>query len=152
IGASKIARDITEQQNAARALSDSEELFRLLADSAPVMVWVSGPDKLCTFFNKPWLDFTGRTMEQERGNGWAEGVHAEDFQRCVDTYVTAFDARQEFEMEYRLRRNDGVYRWVLDKGIPLFSSDNRFTGYIGSCVDITERKNAEEALRIAEDQ
>jgi len=152
IGASKIARDITQQQRDAQALRENEQIFRLLADSAPVMVWVSGTDKLCTFFNKPWLDFTGRTMEQELGNGWAEGVHPDDFQRCLETYVTAFDARQQFEMEYRLRRNDGEYRWVLDKGVPLFGSENKFNGYIGSCVDIAERKNAEEALRIAEDQ
>jgi PAS domain S-box-containing protein len=152
VGASKIARDITQTQRAAEALQHSERLFRMLADSAPVMVWVSGTDKLCTFFNKPWLEFTGRTIEQELGNGWAEGVHTDDFQRCLDTYVSSFDARKEFEMEYRLRRWDGEYRWVLDKGIPLFGAEGAFTGYIGSCVDITERKQAEEAMRVAEEQ
>jgi PAS domain S-box-containing protein len=152
IGASKIARDITEAQRSAEALRQSEELFHMLADSAPVMVWLSGTDKLCTFFNKPWLDFTGRTMKQELGNGWADGVHPQDLERCLKTYISAFDARMEFEMEYRLRRRDGEYRWVLDKGIPLFSPDESFSGYIGSCIDITERKQAEEALRVAEEQ
>jgi PAS domain S-box-containing protein len=152
IGASKIARDITERQRSAEALQESERLFHLLADSAPVMVWLSGRDKLCTFFNKRWLDFRGRTMQQELGNNWAEGVHPEDLERCLNTYVTAFDVRKEFEMEYRLRRHDGVYRWILDKGIPLFSPEDTFTGYIRSCVDITERKEAEEALRVAEEQ
>ena len=152
IGASKIARDITERQRSAEALRQSERLFHLLADSAPMMVWLSGKDKLCTFFNKRWLDFRGRTLQQELGNNWAEGVHPEDLERCLDTYVTAFDVRKEFEMEYRLRRHDGVYRWILGKGIPLFGSEDAFTGYIGSCVDITERKEAEEALRVAEEQ
>src|SRR5947199_2564504 len=109
IGASKIARDITEKKQAVARLQQSERLFHTLADSAPVMVWASGTDKLCTFFNQRWLDFTGRTMEQELGNGWAEGVHHEDFERCLNTYITAFDAREEFKMEYRLRRRDGEY-------------------------------------------
>jgi PAS domain S-box-containing protein len=152
IGASKIARDITERQHAAEALQQNERLFRTLADSAPVMVWLSGTDKLCTFFNKRWLDFTGRTMEQELGNGWATGVHPDDLERCLDIYTSAFDHRNEFEMEYRLRRGDGQYRWVLDHGVPLLDLDEAFTGYIGSCIDITARKEAEEALRVAEEQ
>src|SRR5207249_8596897 len=124
VGAAKIARDITDVQRAADALRQSERLFRTLADSAPVLVWLSGTDKLCTFFNQRWLDFTGRTMEQELGNGWADGVHHEDFERCLNTYITAFDAREEFKMEYRLRRRHGEYRWILDKGIPLCSPDS----------------------------
>jgi PAS domain S-box-containing protein len=152
IGASKIARDITEAQRAAEAVKQSEQLFHLLADCAPVMVWISGTNKQCTFFNKPWLDFTGRTMEQEVGDGWAEGVHPDDLEGCLATYVSSFEARKEFEMEYRLRRHDGVYRWVLDKGLPLFAGRDSFSGYIGSCIDITERKDAEEALRVAEEQ
>ncbi len=128
------------------ALRESEERFRLMADSAPVLLWMAGTDTLCTFFNKPWLDFTGRTLEQEAGNGWTEGLHPDDFQRCLDTYLSAFEARRNFTMEYRLRRRDGEHRWVLDTGVPRFSAAGEFAGYIGSCVDITERKHAEERL------
>ena len=128
------------------ALKESERRFRLTADAAPVLVWMSGIDKLCTWFNTPWLDFVGRTMEQELGNGWSENVHADDFDRCLKTYVDAFDARQPFSMEYRLRRHDGEYRWVLDNGIPLWEPAGEFAGYIGSCIDITERKRAEADL------
>ncbi|CAA9583381.1 Two-component system sensor histidine kinase/response regulator hybrid [uncultured Synechococcales cyanobacterium] len=132
-----------ERKRAEAALGESEKRFRVMADTAPVMIWTSGPDKLCNYFNKPWLDFTGRTLEQELGNGWAEGIHPDDFQRCLDTYVTAFDAHQDFRMDYRLRRFDGEYRWVLDIGAPRFTADGSFVGYIGSCVDITERKQVE---------
>ena len=134
------------------ALKESERRFRLTADAAPVMVWISGIDKLCTWFNKPWLDFVGRTMEQELGNGWSENVRADDFDRCLKTYVDAFDARQSFSMEYRMRRHDGEYRWVLDNGIPLWEPVGKFAGYIGSCIDITERKQAEDqkGLLVAE--
>jgi PAS domain S-box-containing protein len=132
------------------AIRESEERFRLLADTAPVMVWVSGPDKLCTYFNKPWLDFTGRPLERELGNGWSEGVHPDDLQRCLQTYGQAFDARQPFRMEYRLQRFDGEYRWILDTGVARFGSDGTFEGYIGSCIDITDQKQVEEALRARE--
>ena len=118
-------------------------LFRIMADQAPVLVWVSGTDKSCTWFNRGWLAFTGRRMEQEIGNGWAEGVYADDFDRCLSTYVTAFDLRRPFTMEYRLRRYDGEYRWVLDNGVPLYDDRREFIGYIGSCVDITELKRSE---------
>ena len=129
-------------------LRESEARFRTLADSAPVMIWASGPDKLCTFFNKVWLDFTGRTMEQELGDGWAQGVHPEDLESCMATYVSSFDARRNFKMEYRLRRADGENRWLLDHGVPLFAPGGAFRGYIGSCVDITDLKTAQdEALR-----
>ena len=115
-----------------------------MADTAPVMIWVSGPDKLCTFFNKCWLDFTGRTMEQEMGDGWAEGVHPQDLGRCLDTYTSSFDARRSFQMEYRLRRADGEYRCLLDNGVPRFEPGDVFVGYIGSCVDITDLKRTQE--------
>lgn len=129
-------------------LRESEARFRTLANSAPVLIWASGLDKLCTFFNQGWLDFTGRTMEQELGDGWAAGVHPDDLDRCLATYVSSFDARQEFKMEYRLRRADQKFRWILDHGVPLFAPGGIFRGYIGSCVDITDLKTAQdEALR-----
>jgi PAS domain S-box-containing protein len=138
--------DDTQRRQANLAVRESEERFRVVANAAPVMIWISGPDKMCTYFNERWLKFTGRSMELEIGNGWAEGVHSEDFKTCLSTYVNAFDRREPFEIEYRLRRNDGEYRWVLDRGIPRFNVEGSFEGYIGSCYDITERKSAEEAL------
>ncbi len=124
----------------------SEDRFRIMADHAPVMIWMANLDKLCIFFNKVWLDFTGRSLAEEYGNGWAEGVHADDFERCLDTYVSAFDARQSFTMEYRLLRYDGEYRWLIDNGIPYYNAEGEFLGYLGSCIDISDRKHAEELL------
>jgi two-component system CheB/CheR fusion protein len=142
-----VFRDITERHRVEQALREGEERFRTMADATPIMIWGSGPDKRCHYFNKQWLDFTGRTIEQEMGNGWSEGVHPEDLQRCLETYVAAFDARTPFTMEYRLRRHDGEYRWVMDTGVPRFAPDGTFSGYIGSCLDITDRKRSEEDLR-----
>jgi PAS domain S-box-containing protein len=128
------------------AMREGEERFRLVANAAPVLIWMSGPDKLCNYFNQPWLEFTGRPIELELGNGWAEGVHPEDLERCLDTSTKAFDGRESFKVEYRLRRHDREYRWLLGTAVPRFNRDGSFAGYIGSCIDITERKRGEEAL------
>ena len=135
-----------EHEQAEQVVRESEERFRLVANTAPVMIWTAGTDRLCTYVNQPWLEFTGRPLEAELGNGWAEGIHDEDRNGCLETYSQAFDQRQSFAMEYRIRRHDGEYRWILDTGVPRFNRDRSFAGYIGSCLDITDRKLAEEAL------
>src|SRR6266516_1760333 len=124
--------------------------FQSLAANPRVMIWTSGPNNSCNWVNRAWLDFTGRTIEQELGNGWAEGVHPDDLSTCLSTYTTAFDCRREFNMEYRLRRYDGVYRWVLDIGGPYFSDDGKFLGYFGSCIDVTDSKHHNDASRTAQ--
>ncbi|TVP59798.1 MAG: PAS domain S-box protein [Nodularia sp. (in: Bacteria)] len=135
--------NVTERKQIKAALRESEALFRQMADTSLTLIWMSDTSNLCCYFNQPWLEFTGRTMEQEMGQGWAKGVHPEDSQRCFETYINAFNARQEFKMEYRLKRADGKYRWMLDIGIPRFTSEGIFLGYIGSCIDISERKQVE---------
>jgi PAS domain S-box-containing protein len=145
-GVCKIARDITLSKKAEAALRESEERFRHVANAAPVMIWMSGPDKLCTYFNQTWLNFTGRSLHAELGDGWAQGVHPDDLEGCLKTFVSSFDRREPFEMEYRLRRHDGEYRWIFDRGAPRFNADGSFAGYIGSCIDVTDRKLAEESL------
>lgn len=140
------------RQRGVDKLRESELRFRSLADTAPVLIWMSGSDKLCTYFNKPWLDFTGRSIDSELGNGWAEGVHPEDLQRCLHTYSQSFVRREKFEMEYRLRRNDGEYRWILDLGVPRFNQDHSFAGYIGIGVDVTDRKDLELAVGESEER
>ncbi|HEY9687411.1 MAG TPA: PAS domain S-box protein [Coleofasciculaceae cyanobacterium] len=139
-------RDITDEIQARQIISESEYRFRAMADAAPVLIWMSATDAQCDYFNKPWLDFTGRTMAQELGIGWTEGVHPDDYEHCMATYLAAFKAREPFKMDYRLRRYDGQYRWILDHGIPRFSQEGEFMGYIGSCIDITERKEVERRL------
>ena len=134
------------------SLRESEERFRTLADAAPVLIWMAGTDKRCTFFNKAWLEFTGRTMEQEIGNGWCEGVHPDDFERCQSTYWSAFDARTPFAMQYRLRRYDGEYRLINDTGVPRIGRQGRFRGYVGSCVDITDLLKQQKALHEFEER
>src|SRR5690606_28180556 len=109
----------------------------------PVLIWISDVNKACTWFNRPWLEFTGRSLEQELGYGWTESVHLDDLDRCVRLYNESFDARRSFTIEYRLRRHDGEYRWVVDSGLPLFEGPQRqFSGFIGSCMDITDFKRA----------
>jgi PAS domain S-box-containing protein len=144
------AADLIERNKAEQALRESEDRFRRLADAVPTMIWVSDATKACTWFNKGWLDFTGRPMHELLGDGWARDVHPEDLDRCLSVYRARFDAREPFSMEYRLKRHDGQYRWVVDDGIPRFDEGGVFTGYLGSCIDLTERRQAEERLREAD--
>lgn len=132
--------EIAELKKQNKQFLDIESRFKTIADTAPVLVWMSETNMLCSYFNKGWLEFTGRTMEQENGNGWAEGVHPDDFDRCLDIYVTSFEKRLPFAMEYRLKRHDGQFRWILDNGVPRYAPNGEFLGYIGSCVDVHEQK------------
>lgn len=130
-----------------------EDRFRFLMDSAPVMVRMTSGDGLCQYFNRAWLEFRGRTVEQELGNGWAEGLHPDDHDLCMETYLKSFSARQPYRLEYRLRRRDGEYRWVEDTGVPRFEEDGTFAGFIGSTMDVSTRKRGifapdEEAVRM----
>ncbi len=147
VGVAAMVRDVTEEDLIRQALRETDARFRNMADASPVLLWMSRSDGLCTFFNQTWLAFTGRTMEEEWGVGWAENVHFEDLESCLETYRAAFNQRRLFEMEYRLRRKDGAYRWILDRGTPRYVPDGQFAGYIGSCVDITERRELESELR-----
>jgi len=142
IGHVVVFRDVTRARRAQAALAESDDRLRIAADSAPVLIWMSDSTKACDYFNRQWLEFTGRTMQQELGDGWTEGVHPDDLQRFLAPYKAAFDARQPFKMELRLRRFDGEYRWVLEDAVPRFAPNGTFVGYIGVCIDITHLKSA----------
>src|SRR5262249_13092154 len=144
VGFFKIANDITERKRAEERLKENEQRFQLVEDTAHKLSWMSGTDKLCSYFNKHLLNVARRSLEEELGNGWAAGVHTDDVQCCLETYTRSFDRREKFKMEYRLRRHDGEYRWILDIGVPRSNQDRSFAGYIGIAVDVTERKMAEE--------
>jgi len=146
INRSRLKRAEIEQQQAIGALRESEERFRNMADTAPVMIWVSGADKFRTYVNQQWLKFTGRELKDELDTGWLRNVHPEDLERCLEIRNAAFEHHEAFRVEYRLRRKDREFRWVLDSGTPRFLSDGTFLGFIGSCIDITELKAAEETL------
>jgi PAS domain S-box-containing protein len=141
-----VSSDVTDQKRAEAILRDSEERFRVVANTVPVMIWMSGIDKLCIYVNTTWLEFTGRSYQEEIGNGWAAGIHPEDWEASLDNYNIKFDRREPFRIEYRFRRYDGEYRWIVDSGVPRFDEDGSFLGYTGSALDITDRKFAEEAL------
>lgn len=143
----RLQEEIIERNRASDALRESEERFRTMADTAPVMIWVSGTDKLCNYFNKGWLEFTGRTLEEEIGLGWMSRVHPDDYEYCLDIYYSSFELQQPFSMEYRLQRHDLEYRWILDTGTPRFNVDGSFAGFIGSCIDISDRKLSEQKIR-----
>jgi PAS domain S-box-containing protein len=130
--------------------SNAAEHFRLMADCAPVMIRVAEPDRRCVYFNRPWLEFTGRPLESQLGHGWADGIHEDDRERCLAACAEGFAAARPFEIDYRLRRADGEYRWLLDKGVPLLA-EGRLTGFVGSCLDITDRMHAEQEARRREE-
>ena len=146
-----IQSDITTRKLAEDSLKESEQRFRTLADSAPVMMWMSGADQMCFYFNRGWLDFRGRTLEEDYGNGWVTGVHSEDRKAFSKTFSDSFERRQEFITEYRLLDRNNNYRWVLNRGIPRFLPDGEFIGFIGSCFDIHDRKTAEENLQLSQE-
>lgn len=142
-----VGMDITARRLAEDRARESEQRFLLIANSSPVMMWTTTTDKSCDFVNERWLKFRGRRLEQELGNGWAEGIHSEDRADALRTYTEAFEARQPFTMEYRLLRHDGEYRWISDHGVPRYDTDKKFLGYVGTCVDVTEKKETEQAAQ-----
>lgn len=140
-GLMNFSYEVTEHVKSHQKLEESEQRFRTMADGAPVLMWEAGPDKQCTYFNKYWLNFTGRTLEEEIGDGWKQDIHPDDLENCWNTFSDAYNKNEPFRSEYRLRRHDGEYRWVIDHGIPRFSPSGEFQGFIGSCVDIEELKH-----------
>ncbi len=142
----RVAQLESEQQKSLdTGRREGQELFRLLVDSSPVMMWMAGTDGRCNFFNRLWLNFRGRSMEEELDHGWAEGVHPDDVDRCMSMYLTSVQEHREFRMQYRLRRHDGEYRWIVDTGVPVFGPNGEFTGYVGSVLDVHESKTAAAA-------
>ena len=139
-------KNITALKESEAALRESEARFRSMADSTPVLMWMAGTDSLATYFNQNWLDFTGRSLAEELGEGWVASVHPADVLRCHQLYAEAFALRERFRMEFRLRRHDGEYRWIVDMGVPMFNADDSFAGYLGSCMDVTDHRLAEEML------
>ena len=152
IGYSGTDTDITDRKNMEEAIKESEQNYKTILNSGQALIWLSGVDKHCYYFNSRWLAFTGRTFEQEFGNGWTESVHPDDLQKRIETYVNSFDKREKFSMEYRIKRYDGEYRWIIDEGCPRYNSKDEFIGYIGHCLDFTERKYIEEALKESENK
>jgi PAS domain S-box-containing protein len=149
----KLAELEAELRRSRERQQSGEERFRLLADAAPIMIWMSGADALCTYFNRAWLEFRGRTLEEELGNGWTEGLHPDDRDICIGTYLKSFSARQPFRMQYRLQRAGGDYRWVEDAGVPRHAENGAFAGFMGSAIDISDRRRAiftpdEESVRM----
>jgi len=136
----QLLSEIAERKRIEEALAESEAHFRTLANNGQALIWTSGTDKKCNYFNQPWLNFTGRALEEEIGDGWTEGVHPDDFDHCVSTYINAFEKREKFSMEYRVRHVSGEYRWIQDDGTPRYNIKGEFIGYIGHCLDIQERK------------
>ena len=147
-----VSRDVTRRKHGEEALLESEARFRTMADTAPVLMWVSGEDTLCTYVNKAWLEFTGRSMEENLGNGWSEALHPDDVEKALQTYSSAFDAREPFVMQYRLKRHDGEYRRITDQGVPRYGPRGNFRGYVGACVDITDLLEKERALHEFEER
>lgn len=146
-----VKEDLTEKRYIQESLEESNVRFNTLANAQSVLIWESGLDKLCTYFNPTWLSYTGRALEEELGNGWSEGVHPEDLERCLEIYTEAFDQGKEFSMEYRLRKANGEYGWILDHGSPKYH-DKEFIGYIGACIDISHNKEIEKVLRESEEK
>jgi PAS domain S-box-containing protein len=138
--------EVARQRAAESVLRESERRFRAISDTSPVMIWVTDIDRSCTYVNRAWLEFTGRSLEAELGSGWADGIHPDDRTKCLETWVHVFDKREPLRMEYRVRRHDGAYRWIIDSGAPAFDGGGAFSGYVGSAVDVTDLRVAKEAL------